>query len=354
MVKKVFLIVVAVVVAGNIGYWLGKRHGVLTPPDVKSFHEEALALVPSNAAVVASWDAGWMLESLVRDNLGLMPALDPDKTEEDLRKASKEQLGIDIMEARRAVLWASAKPEAFGILVEGDFEGSLQGGKKKKIGDHDVVRLRSGVYAALTRDGLLLGDRRGVRAGLARAEGKDDGLSSASRHHHLKALQGTGDGPMVVSVDLDAEGLKIEKLVSGLDSLALVLEADGSLSAALSGKPRALKKVQRAYQGLSELAATFIEKQLEEASERGRPFEVLSLTVLVHKLDDAVSALEMNHEDDLLTGRVQGAGSGAILAALGAAAAAFPMRRIRMPADEERWEEPARAEKAPEELHFQF
>ncbi len=315
--KNALIIGVVALATGSMGYWLARRAHSLNPPDVKGFHEDRLEKVPDGAFLVVSFDAGWLLEVIIEKNLGMGSSSNADETTEALSEASEEYFGIDIMEARRGLLWAimdKKKGDMAGVFIEGDFDGELSGAREEEQGDYELVQLHSGVWAALVDGGLVLGTKAAVELGLDVESEEEDGLGSKAIERHQKVLDSVGDGPLVVSLDYkELKGLEVPML-RGLKSLAVAYEADGSITAALHGKKRALSKLMEGWEEAQDQATEALENVIDDADESRKGARVpgrrvvtlLAATFALHKLDDVFAAANLEHDDDLLTARLEG------------------------------------------------
>lgn len=232
-----------VLLSGGLGWWFGVHSRELDAPDINDFHVEAFEHIPESAHILFSVDAGWFVQELIQTNLGMLPIeSDPDELMDELSDISKEYIGVDLMEARRAIGWASASGAA-AMWFEGDFDGDLIAERTTNHNGTEVVELSLGLYAALASDGLVVGNLDGVEQMIDLEKGDVDPISQSARaEKHRVVLDEVDDGFMVLSIDLAYFG-EIKGPYAGLDAAAVVLATDGALYTAITGSRGALENV---------------------------------------------------------------------------------------------------------------
>ena len=304
-VKQVLIICGVAVCTGLLGFWLAKWAHSLHAPDLKGYHTDRLEFVPEQAIVVVSFDVGWALEVIIEKNLGLGKSTNADETKEALTEASEEHLGIDVMAARRGVLWVSEDDDVFAAFIEGEFEGEIEGVRDDEQGDYVLVRLKSGMWVCMVEGGLVLGTKKGVEASLD-ALGGDDALSEKAIERHKAVLDEIGDGPLVVSIDFKNIDRKPPRWLRGLRAFAIALEGDGSVSAAASGKERTLEKLVNKFEDAEAEAEEGLEKEAERAENRGHILKLLTIAFAQGKLSELFAAANLEHDGEILKSKIEG------------------------------------------------
>ncbi len=325
-------IAAAAIVAVALGWWLGRRSG--SPPlapDVKGFHKEALASCPSASGLVLTMDVGFMIDQLIDNNLGLFPVRsDPRALRGELSDASKAHFGVDLLAARRAVLWAAPESNAVAVLFEGAFEGALKGDAASTAGTASVVKLSRELHAAVTKSGLLVGNPHGVRLGAETLAGnspsivKDDDAKKA----HQEALDAVADGSITVSVRADSFRALLPYLPDGIRGASVAFGSDGSLTAAAIGDAATLAPALGAYQAALAQGKVLVDellvkanKEATEEPESEMAWAILGLTLVKHKFDDLAALVQLELEGEALKLRVDGGPAGSAAAIIGASAA---------------------------------
>ena len=316
----------AAIIAGALGWWLGVRSTTLNGPDVKGWHEEALEKAPDSAMVLISFDVGWVLEQTIHENWGLLPTTtDPDDIHEALSKISKRGYGVDILEAERGVIWVAPTEQAIAMYLEGDFDGDLKGEDSDKVAGVEIVEVEDHTWAAVTGDGLVIGNKDGVTLAVRLFEGKEDPLSEGGdAETHTRALDAIDDGSLVISFHLGDFSDLAPREYRGIEGGAMAVSTRGDMTAAVIGKERTLKRLVDLYEDARDAAETMLDDLIDRADEDDMTGLELVLTLSKMKLDDLYGAVEVEVDDDLML--LEGRGQGGLFAlyAVGAGAVALP------------------------------
>ena len=308
-------------ICGAVGWYFGARSGLPTGPDLKDWHLDSLEQVPDSAMIVGTIDVEWFFDELIDENLRLLPTkADPDDVREAISDASKTHLGIDVLEAEEAVIWAAPERMAVAALIKGDFDGPLKGVAESGNRGVIMVRLASGVWTALVDEGLLVGTREGVVLGFDVATGEQKRLADCDDGAlHRQALEAIEDGSVVVSAHTAGMAAMAGKRFAGLKAGAVALEAGGSLSASVVGEPSSLKAVVQLYEQSQQQLTSAVDQALASAEEEGQGELVMALTLAKHKLPDLYAAWTYEQDDDVL--KISAPGQGGVIALYGAIAA---------------------------------
>ncbi len=149
---------------------------------------EALKVVPQSAAGFMTLEVGALIDAIVDAPMG---EVDPKALRKELAEVTRATLGVDLLAIRRATLFASISKKNIGVVLEGDFDGTLQG--RAATGALDgVVLLPEGLHAALHGRSLARGQgQRSVRPG--RRDGScRQGRRRRSVRHPRNVERGTG------------------------------------------------------------------------------------------------------------------------------------------------------------------
>ena len=279
----------------------GGGSGAIAPgPKLKAFHMEALDTVPASAQLVASLDIGWSISTLIDQNLGLLPVhADVQKLRTRVSRQSKRFFGIDILQARRAVLWLSPTEEAWAFVVEGPFDGAPKGKRTKEVGGKEATVIDSDTFGCVADGKLTLGNEKGLSLAL----GKGEGLDKDEKALHERALDAAGDGGCLVSGHVGALSQKLPKMLRGLEAAGLAFGSDGTIGAAVVGEKDTLKTLLSMYEEALTGVRDTVDDQLTKAEEDGNGALAIVLTIAQTKIDDLVAALPVRIQGDVLLAR---------------------------------------------------
>lgn len=314
------LILAATVTAVTLFSLRGGLHG-----SASSEQLEALKVVPQSAAGFMTLEVGALIDAIVDAPMG---EVDPKALRKELAEVTRATLGVDLLAIRRATLFASISKKNIGVVLEGDFDGTLQG--RAATGALDgVVLLPEGLHAALHGRSLIVGTRGAVEDGFAAATGKGQSLAEtpALADAHRAILGHVLPGPFVLSATLTDLPASLTRTFGRLDAAALSISNDGmTLSLALKGEARALDAIVAGIKMASSLGLAELDKELARAKERKRGFSAFALTLAKAKLQDLETALHLERDGDVLRSRMTmfgglGGGQGAALTLVAVAGA---------------------------------
>ena len=267
-------------------------------PKLRAWHLDALKTLPSGALFVASIDVGWVLSQTIDYDWGLAtPVGDVRALRAELSRLSRKELGIDVLQAKRALAWAAPVEQAWALRIDGPFEGELRHGRPKVVAGVEVRVLAPDVFVALIGGRLVAGNSRGLELELTPASPR---LAAEEVRRHAQALGAAGDGAAILSAHPGPLASALPRPYNQLGAAGITVGSDG-LGAAAVGSPEALDAIESSVDDARRTGLAAIDGILMELRDDDETFGLLTLlTLLRAKVEDFSRSIPFARKGDTL------------------------------------------------------